>query len=97
MNLPGRVLEAKTRAVKMGAFHTVDCVAMLIGPSVGGRMATSRRTAGAALDVGALVLHGCPLLLWGFRQLSCSATSERRPERAPEKEQRSDTVPDLVR
>ena len=70
MSLPARVLQPATRAVGMGLFYTIYYAAMMVGPMIAGAAAKWTGSAAAAFDFGGLVLVVCPLLLWGFNQIS---------------------------
>jgi MFS family permease len=70
MSLPARVLAPQTRAIGMGIFLTVFYAAMMLGPAVAGRLAGWSGSAATALDLGALVLLACPLLLWLFERVA---------------------------
>ena len=50
----------------MGLFFTVYYAGMMVGPAFGGRYADWARTAGAAIDFGAIVLIACPFILWAY-------------------------------
>jgi MFS family permease len=69
MSLPTRVLQPGTRAIGMGVFYTVYYAAMMLGPVVGGAVAKSAGSAGAAFDVGAIALLSCPLLLLAYNRI----------------------------
>lgn len=69
MSLPARVLAPQTRAIGMGVFYTLFYAAMMLGPAVAGRLAKSAGTAAIALDLGALAVLACPLLMWLFERI----------------------------
>ncbi|WP_245288314.1 MFS transporter [Bradyrhizobium sp. Ec3.3] len=77
MSLPARVLAPQTRAIGMGIFLTVFYAAMMLGPVIAGRLASWTGSAAAALDLGALVVLVCPLLVWLFERIA-----ENRPQPA---------------
>lgn len=70
MSLPARVLGPETRAIGMGVFYTLYYAAMMLGPAVAGRLAKWTGSAAAALDLGALTVLACPLLLWLFQRIA---------------------------
>ncbi|MDR6428858.1 MFS family permease [Variovorax paradoxus] len=70
MSLPARVLEHKTRPIGMGIFYTLYYVGMLVAPAIGGRLSTMVGAASAAIDLGALALLLCPVILWLFRMIA---------------------------
>jgi predicted MFS family arabinose efflux permease len=72
MRLPAIVLEPERRAFGMGLFYAVYYLAMMVGPALGGRVATWASTAAGAFDFGAAMILACPLLLWGFHRLARS-------------------------
>jgi hypothetical protein len=53
----------------MGIFYTLYYATMMLGPVVAGALAKSTGQAASALDFGAAVILGCPLLLWAFNRL----------------------------
>ena len=69
MSLASRVLAPETRAIGMGVFYTLFYAAMMLGPAIAGRLAKSAGTAAAALDLGALTVLACPLLMWLFERI----------------------------
>lgn len=69
MSLAARVLVPETRAIGMGVFYTLFYAAMMLGPVLAGRLAKSAGTAAVALDLGALVVLGCPPLMWLFERI----------------------------
>ncbi len=77
MSLPARILGPETRAIGMGVFYTLYYAAMMLGPAVAGRLAKWTGSAAAALDLGALTVLACPLLLWLFQSITA-----RRPQPA---------------
>ena len=76
MSLPARVLAPQTRAIGMGIFLTVFFGAMMLGPVIAGRLSAWTGSAAAALDLGALAVLACPLLLLLFERV---ATSRAQP------------------
>jgi MFS family permease len=70
MSLPTQVLGPAARAVGMGLFFTVFYTAMVVGPALGGLVASRAGTAGAAFDLGAAMLLACLPLVWLFRVLA---------------------------
>jgi predicted MFS family arabinose efflux permease len=74
MSLPARVLAPETRAIGMGVFYTLYYAAMMLGPAIAGRLAKWSGSAAAALDLGALAVLACPLLLWLFRRITAART-----------------------
>ncbi|GLR91956.1 MFS transporter [Bradyrhizobium iriomotense] len=74
MSLPARVLAPQTRAIGMGIFLTVFYAAMMLGPAVAGRLAGWTGSAAAALDLGALAVLVCPVLLWLFERVASRRT-----------------------
>jgi len=72
MSLPARVLAPQTRAIGMGIFLTVFFAAMMLGPVIAGRLSAWTGSAAAALDLGALAVLACPLLLLLFERVAAS-------------------------
>jgi predicted MFS family arabinose efflux permease len=66
MSLPTQVLAPAARAVGMGLFFTVFYIAMVVGPALGGLVASRAGTAGAAFDLGAVMLLACLPMVWLF-------------------------------
>lgn len=72
MSLPARVLGPDDRAVGMGVFYTVFFASMLLGPTVGGKLAAWAGNPGSALDFGAAALLACPVVFWLFRLIQAA-------------------------
>lgn len=70
MSLPSRVLRPGVRAIGMGAFFSVFYAAMVVGPALGGWLATLNGGAAAAINFGALLLFACVPGAWLFHRLT---------------------------
>jgi MFS family permease len=70
MSLPSRVLRPGVRAIGMGAFFSVFYAAMVVGPALGGWLATLNGGAAAAIYFGALLLFACVPGIWLFHRLT---------------------------
>jgi MFS family permease len=70
LSLPVRVLEPAARAVGMGIFFTLFYVHVVIGPWIGGALATMAGTSRVTFDLGAAMLVLCCAALWLFRRIA---------------------------
>ena len=74
MSLPARVLTPPVRAVGMGIHFTLFYAFVVAAPIVAGFLSTRIGTAGAAFDLGALMLALCFPAYWAFDRLASRAT-----------------------
>jgi len=70
LSLPVRVLEPTVRAIGMGIFFTLFYVHVVIGPWIGGALATMAGTSRVTFDLGAAMLVLCCAALWLFRRIA---------------------------
>jgi MFS family permease len=80
MSLPARALGPTTRSVGMGVFFTIYYAAMTLGPVLAGASAKWHGNTSAALDLGAVALTSCPLLLLVFNGITVSGHKRADPQ-----------------
>ncbi|HEU4381061.1 MAG TPA: MFS transporter, partial [Hyphomicrobiaceae bacterium] len=73
LSLPVRVLEPAARAVGMGIFFTLFYLHVVVGPWIGGALATMAGTSRVTFDLGAAMLVLCCAALWVFRRISATS------------------------
>jgi predicted MFS family arabinose efflux permease len=70
MSLPARVLLPATRAVGMGVFYTLFYLAVVLGPWIGGYIASIAGNSRVTFDLGAAMLLACCAAFWLFQELA---------------------------
>ena len=73
LSLPAQMLQPATRAIGMGVFYTFYYAGMMLGPVIAGDAAKWTGSAATALDIGAVAIAACPVLLWIFNRLATNA------------------------
>jgi len=70
MSLPTRVLMPQTRAIGMGVFYTLFYLAIVLGPWIGGYVASMAGDWRVTFDLGAVMLLACCAAFWVFQKLA---------------------------
>jgi MFS family permease len=73
MSLPARVLTPPVRAIGMGIHFTMFYAVVVAAPILAGILSTRIGTAGAAFDMGAILLALCFPAYWAFDRLAARA------------------------
>jgi MFS family permease len=79
MSLPSRVLVPQVRAVGMGIYFTLFYAFVVAAPIVAGSLSSRAGTAGAAFDLGAVMLGLCFPAYWVFSRFAMRATPALAP------------------